>query len=88
MLCRKVIKMQMTKEKMLRDAELAYQVTEIFGVRNRLPRNKEYAGPHSDTQTKKALELAEKYRQKVPCGPHHFVYPSGLIGRRGKIKNG
>jgi hypothetical protein len=71
--------------RLLRNKETAADAVTL-GIRNRTPRNGEYAGPHSETRVKESLELAEKYRQKLPCGPNHFVYPSGLIARRGKVK--
>jgi hypothetical protein len=78
--------MFLTKEQVLRDPKLSTDVKTVYGVTNRGPRNGEYVGPHSTNRVKESAQLAEKYRQKVPCGPNHFVYSSGLIARRRKMK--
>ena len=70
--------------RMLRNKDSAVKATE-YGIQNRNPRNGEYAGLHSNSRTQKALELAQKHDQRVPCGYQHYVYPSGLISRRNKI---
>ena len=70
--------------RMLRNKDAAVKAAKL-GIQNRKPRNGEYAGPHSNYRTQRALELAQKHDQRVPCGYQHYVYPSGLISRRNKV---
>lgn len=76
----------MATKDMLRNPKLATAAATSLGIKNRTPRNGEYAGPHSTELVQKALKMTKQYNQKIPCGPHHVVYPSGLIGRIGKPK--
>ena len=72
------------KTTMYRDKYIA--TANHSGPSNRRPRNGEYVGPHSSAYVKRAYELAQKYRRKVPCSSKHFVNPTGLISRKGKVK--
>jgi len=75
-----------TKEQNLRHPKLAYAYALSHGIKNRTPRNGEYAGPHSTGIVQHALEMAKEYKCKIPCSTKHIVYPSGLIGRQRKVK--
>ena len=77
-----------TTKKLLRDPKLATATGISLGIKNRTPRSSEYAGPHSIEIVQTALKMAKQHNVKIPCSPRHFVYPSGLIVRRGKIKRG